>query len=107
MRNNKEDLLIEEYDSHFSYQTKKNKLNISFNRIAFIFFVFIIVTLTFSTKVIYLGSLKKKVLNQNLSISEFRSSIIDRNGNIVAKTVITNNVGINPNLAIDKKKIIT
>ena len=57
---NKTDLFIEEYDAHFSYQTKKTNLNISFNRIAFIFFVFVIVSLIFSTKAVFLGSLKKK-----------------------------------------------
>ena len=104
--NNKSDLLLEEYDSHFSYKTKKNNLNISFNRIAFIFFIFIIVSLIFSTKTIFLGSLKKNILKKNFSESEFRSSILDRNGNIIAKTVITNNVGINPKLVIDKKKLL-
>ena len=99
-------MLLEEYDSHFSYKTKKNNLNISFNRIAFIFFIFIIVSLIFSTKTIFLGSLKKNILKKNFSKSEFRSSILDRNGNIIAKTVITNNVGINPKLVIDKKKLL-
>ena len=103
---NKTDLFIEEYDAHFSYQTKKTNLNISFNRIAFIFFVFVIVSLIFSTKAVFLGSLKKKITNKNLIESEFRSSIVDRNGNIIAKTIITNNVGINPNLVIDKKKLL-
>ena len=59
-KNNKSDLLIEEYESHFSYEAKKSNLNISFNRIAFIFFVFVIVSIIFSTKTIFLGSLKKK-----------------------------------------------
>ena len=99
-------MLLEEYDSHFSYKTKKNNLNISFNRIAFIFFIFIIVSLIFSIKTIFLGSLKKNILKKNFSESEFRSSILDRNGNIIAKTVITNNVGINPKLVIDKKKLL-
>jgi len=103
---NKTDLLIEEYDAHFSYQTKKTNLNISFNRIAFIFFVFVIVSLIFSTKAVFLGSVKKKITNKNLIESEFRSSILDRSGNIIAKTIITNNVGINPNLVIDKKKLL-
>ena len=103
---NKTDLLIEEYDVHFSYQTKKTNLNISFNRIAFIFFVFVIVSLIFSTKAIYLGSLKKKITNKNLIESEFRSSIVDRSGNIIAKTIVANNVGINPNLVIDKRKLL-
>ena len=104
--NNKEDLLIEEYDDQFSYQTKKSNLNISFNRIAFIFFVFVIVSLIFSTKALFLGSLNAKIENKNLIKSEFRSSIIDRNENLIAKTIITHNVGINPNLVIDKKKLL-
>ena len=103
---NKSNLLIEEYDSHFYYKAKKTKLNISFNRIAFIFFVFVIVSIIFSTKAIFLGSLKKKLTNKNLIKSEFRSSIIDRNNNLIAKTVISYNVGINPNLVIDKKKLL-
>ena len=98
--------MIEEYDSQFSYQTKKNNLNISFNRIAFIFFVFVIVSLIFSTKAIFLSSLKAKISNLDFLESEFRSSIVDRNENIIAKTIITNNVGINPNLVIDKERLL-
>ena len=104
--NNREYLTIEEYDSHFSYQTKKNNLNISFNRVAFIFFVFVIISIIFSTKVVFLGSLKKKVTNKSLIESEFRSSIVDKNGNIIAKTVVTHNVGIDPKLVIDRKKLL-
>jgi len=105
-KSNKTDLLIEEYDSHFLYETKKTNLNISFNRIAFIFFVFVIVSIIFSVKATFLGSLKKKISNRNLIESEFRSSIVDRNGNIIAKTIISNNVGINPNLVIEKRKLL-
>ena len=104
--NNKEDLLIEEYDSHFSYKTKKTNLNISFNRVAFIFFVFVIVSLIFSTKAIFIGSLKKIIPSKNLIESEFRSSILDKNGNIIAKTVVTHNVGIDPKLVINRKKLL-
>ena len=104
--NNREYLSIEEYDSHFSYQTKKTNLNISFNRVAFIFFVFVIISIIFSTKAIFLGSLKKKITNKSLIESEFRSSILDKKGNIIAKTVVTHNVGIDPKLVIDKKKLL-
>ena len=104
--NDQRDLLIEEYESHFSYQEKKSNLNISFNRVAFIFFIFLIISIIFSTKAVYLGSLKKKITQNKLIKSEFRSGIVDNNGNIIAKTVITNNVGINPNLVIDKKKLL-
>ena len=106
MKNSNKDLLIEEYESHFSYETNKNNLNISFNRIAFIYFVFVAISLIFSTKAIFLGSLKTKISNLNFVESEFRSSIIDRNENIIAKTIITNNVGINPNLVIDKERLL-
>ena len=98
--------MIEEYDGQFFYQTKKTNLNISFNRIAFIFFIFVIISLIFSTKAVFLGSLKKKISNKNIIISEFRSSIVDRNGDLIAKTIITNNVGIDPKLVIDKKKLL-
>ena len=104
--NNKENLFIEEYEDQFFYQTKKSNLNISFNRIAFIFFVFVIVSIIFSTKAIFLGSLSAKIKNKNLIKSEFRSSIIDRNNNLIAKTIITQNVGINPKLVIDKEKLL-
>ena len=104
--NDQKDLLIEEYESHFSYQEKTSNLNISFNRVAFIFFIFLIVSIIFSTKAVYLGSLKKNITQNKLIKSEFRSGIVDNNGNIIAKTVITNNVGINPNLVIDKKKLL-
>ena len=105
-KNNKTDLLIEEYESHFSYQAKKSNLNVSFNRIAFIFFVFVILSIIFSTKALFLGSLKKKIINKNLIELEFRSSIVDRNGNLIAKTIITSNVGIDPKLVIDKNKLL-
>ena len=101
---NETDLLIEEYDSQFSYQ-KKSKLNISFNRIAFIFFVFVILSIIFSTKALFLGSLEKKI-KKNVLESEFRSSVIDRNGNLIAKSIITYNAGIDPKLVIDKDKLL-
>ena len=105
-KTSKTDLLIEEYDNQFLYQSKKSNLNISFNRIAFIFFVFGIVSIIFSIKAIYLGSLTKNIKNKNLIESEFRSSIVDINENLIAKTIVTNNVGVNPNLVIDKKKLL-
>ena len=101
---NETDLLIEEYDSQFSYQ-KKSKLNISFKRIAFIFFVFVILSIIFSTKALFLGSLEKKI-KKNIIESEFRSSIVDRKGNLIAKSIITYNAGIDPKLVIDKDKLL-
>ena len=67
--NDQKDLLIEEYESHFSYEAKKSNLNISFNRVAFIFFIFFTISIIFSTKAVYLGSLKKQI-TQNKEILE-------------------------------------
>ena len=93
---------FEKLDNKYS----KNKLNISFNRVAFIFFIFVTVLLIFSLKAFYLTG--KKLPSNNISNlkKEIRSNILDRNNKILAKTIITRNIGINPNLVIDKKKLI-
>ena len=84
----------------------KNKLNISFNRIAFIFFTFILVLFIFSLKAVYLTGKKLPQNNIISSKKEIRNNILDRNGNILAKTILTRNIGINPNLVINKKSLI-
>ena len=84
----------------------KNKLNISFNRIAFIFFIFLLVLLIFSLKAFYLTGKNLPQSNFVSSKKEVRNNILDRNNNILAKTIITRNIGINPNLVIDKKKLL-
>ena len=99
-------LILEDYEAEFSYNKSKSNLKISFNRIAFIFFIFFIIALIFSSKVVYLGTLDSNKKNNELVKSDFRSSILDREGNLLAKTVITTNIGINPNLIIDKKKLL-
>jgi len=78
-KKNNINLILEEYESEFSYNRARSNLNISFNRIAFIFFIFLVISIIFSTKAIYLGSLKKyKFANININ-TELRSSIIYRN----------------------------
>ena len=97
---------LEEYESRLSFNNSKTGLNISFNRVAFIFFIFFGISIIFSIKSIYLGSLKKNVINNLSNNTKFRSSILDRSGNIIAKSVFTTNVGLNPNLVIDKKRLL-
>ena len=84
----------------------KNKLNISFNRVAFIFFSFVLVLLIFSLKAFYLTGKELPENNSLGSKKEIRNNILDRNNNILAKTIVTRNIGINPNLVIDKKKLL-
>ena len=90
----------------FSYVEKKIDLNISFERIAFIFFVFFIISILFSVKVLILSNKtysEEKILSKK---ENFRSSITDREGNILAKSVQALNLGIDPKLVVDKKKLL-
>ena len=95
-----------EHNSEFSYNENKSNIKISFERIAFIFFVFFIVAIIFSSKVIILSLDDKVFKNKILKKENFRSSILDKKGNILAKTVSVINVGINPNLVINKEKLL-
>ena len=107
--NKKEDekLTLTNHNNEFLFKKNKSNLSISFNRIAFIFFIFFIISLLFSIKIFYFGSLfNKKIIKASVIKKDFRSDIIDRNGNIIAKSVITSNIGINPNLVKDKKKLL-
>ncbi len=108
MINNKEKkIYLSDYDGEFSFSKKIYKKNISFNRIAFIFFFFLFISLVFSVKIFYYGSISEKKLSQTKinQESNIRSDIIDINGNFLAKTVFTQNVGINPKHEKDKKKL--
>jgi len=105
---NRERLVLENYENEFFYKRNKSNLNITFNRIAFIFFIFLMVCTIYTIKVFYLGSLNSKI-NKEISIlvkNNYRADIIDINGNFLAKTVNTINVGINPSLVINKKKLL-
>ena len=99
-------IYIENDFDKLSKKYSKNKLNISFNRVAFIFFTFILVLIIFSLKAFYLTG--KKLPNNNLISleKEIRGNIVDRNNNILAKTIITRNIGINPSLVIDRQKLL-
>ena len=105
---NKERLTIEDYENEFFFKKKNKSLNISFNRIAFIFFAFLFVCLIYSIKVIYLGSLESEfnIEKKNFLKKNYRADIIDRNGDFLVKTVNTVNIGINPKLIIDKQKLL-
>ncbi len=93
-------------EENFKFEAIRSNLKISFERISFIFFIFFIITIIFTTKTIYLGF---KKTNQTQTVKEkekYRASIMDRNGNIIAKTVRVTNLGINPNQLIDKEKLL-
>ena len=74
---NKEPLTLEKYENEFSYQINKSNLKISFNRIAFIFFIFLMICTIYSIKVLYLGSLNSDEVNKNfISIKNHSMELI-------------------------------
>ena len=100
-------ILLEEYENKFLYKKSKTNLNIEFNRIAFIFFVFFIIAIIFSIQLLHLGSLEKENDIKPLIIKKnYRADIIDRNGNYLVKTVSSIDIGINPIEVIDKKRLL-
>ena len=107
-KDNSEIFVLEDYESEFLYKKNKSNLNITFNRIAFIFFVFSIISIIYSIKVFYLGSLNSKIkIEKFLPIKKnYRADILDNNGDFIAKAVNTQTAGINPNSVIDEKKLL-
>ena len=100
--------VLEDYESEFSYKKNKSNLNITFNRIAFIYFVFFMISIIYSIKVFYLGSLNSKIkIEKFLPIKKnYRADILDNNGEFMAKAVNTQIAGINPDSIIDEKKLL-
>jgi len=101
-------IILENYENEFSYRKSKTNLNIQFNRIAFIFFVFLVISIIFSIQLLHLGASKKTIDNtKSKTINKnYRADIIDRNGNFLVKTVSSIDIGINPVEVIDKKKLL-
>ena len=107
MNDNKNNVTLEEYENEFSYKKSKTNLNIEFNRIAFIFFIFLAISIIYSIQLLHLGSLKIKNETKTLIAKKsYRADIMDRNGNYLVKTVSSIDIGINPIDVIDKKKLL-
>jgi len=108
MRDKNPKIILEEYKNEFLYKKSKTNLNIQFNRIAFIFFVFLVISVIFSIQLLHLGTSQKKINSTKPVINNknYRADIIDRNGNYLAKTVSSIDIGINPIEVIDKKKLL-
>ena len=110
MNDRKTKFILEDDQSDFQYQKNKLKLNISFNRISFIFFIFFIIFVIYSIHLIHLGSRNSKIESKNNIISSFnnlyRADIVDRNDKYLSKTVSSIDIGISTHKVIDKKKLL-
>ena len=107
MSDKKNNVTLEEYENEFLYKENKTNLNIEFNRIAFIFFVFLVISTIYSIQLLHLGSLRIKSETKPLITKKnYRAGIIDRNGNYLVKSVSSIDIGISPIEIIDKKKLL-
>ncbi len=108
MKSKNPKITLEEYENEFSYRKSKTNLNIEFNRIAFIFFIFLTISIIFSIQLLHLGSLKKenKATKTFVNKKNYRADIVDRKGDYLVKTVSSVDIGISPMEVIDKKKLL-
>ena len=107
--NSKDRFVLYDNNDRFDYNQSKTDINIKFNRVAFIFFVLLVITIIYSIHLTHLSLRKTGSLsdNQNKTFSKLqRQNIVDRNGDFLAKTVSSIDIGINPIETIDKKKLL-
>ena len=110
MKQSKSNIIIEDYKNNFIYKKSETNLNIKFNRVAFIFFIFFIIYLIYTIHLIHLGSRSSKVnkIENTPGVIDnlYRADILDINGNYLAKTVRSIDIGIKTTDVIDKKKLL-
>ena len=106
---NSDKFVLYESENKFEYTKIKSDLDIRFNRVAFIFFIFFIISIIYLIHLTHLGLRKSDSLNENqikVLNNLKRADIIDRNGNFLARTVSSVDIGINPIEIIDNKKLM-
>ena len=110
MKNKKQNIILEDQQDNFLFKKTKSNLDISFNRVSFIFFVFFVIFLIYSIHLAHLGSRKPKIditnnVKQPLN-KLYRADIVDRNGRYLVKTVSSIDIGISTKKVINQKKLL-
>ena len=110
MSNKGSKIILEVQQNDFVYKKSKSNLNLSFNRVSFIFFVFFIIFFIYTIHLIHLGSRKSKIDTNSNPVSTinklYRADVVDRNGRYLVKTVSSIDIGISTKKVIDKKKLL-
>ena len=110
MNSNNSRIILEDHAKDSLYEKNKSNLNISFNRISFIFFIFFMVSLIYSIHLIHLGFRAENTVMTNKARSSinklYRADIIDRNGKYLVKTISSIDIGISPSKIINEKKLL-
>ena len=103
-KNQNDKIIINKLNLNLADFSQK-KFKISLNRVAFIFLIILFLIILYSTRIVYLSS---KTLQHNPFKPNVisRADITDRDGNYISKSVFTSNIGIDPKLVKDKKKLL-
>ncbi len=103
-------IILETQENDFSYKRSKSNLNITFNRISFIFFIFFIIFIIYLVHLAHLGSRNSKMNETNdlkkVSNKLYRADIIDTNNKYLVKTINSIDIGISPSKIINEKKLL-
>jgi len=103
-------IILETQENDFSYKRSKSNLNITFNRISFIFFIFFLIFIIYLIHLAHLGSRNSKIDEMNkikkVSNKLYRADIIDTNNKYLVKTINSIDIGISPSKIIDEKKLL-
>ena len=107
---NKKSFYYDDYSHENNIKTKNNNsIEISKNRMAFTFFVILSIAIILGIKILYLSFFEKESFSNIYSKKIFlpnRLDIVDRNGEILARSVNAWAAGISPKLIKDEKKLL-
>ena len=107
---NKKSFYYDDYSHQNNIKTKNNNsIEISKNRMAFTFFVILSIAVILGIKILYLSFFEKESFSNIYSKKIFlpnRLDIVDRNGEILARSVNAWAAGISPKLIKDEKKLL-
>jgi len=107
---NKKSFYYDDYSYKNNIKTKNNNsIEISKSRMAFTFFLILSITAILSIKILYLSFFEKESFGNIYNKKNFlpnRIDIVDRNGEILARSVNAWAAGISPKFIKDEKKLL-
>jgi len=107
---NKKSFYYDDYSHENNIKTKNNNLiEISKNRMVFTFFVILSIAAILGIKILYLSFFEKESFTNIYNKKNFlpnRIDIVDRNGEILARSVNAWAAGISPKFIKDEKKLL-
>ena len=110
IKKNKKSFYYDDYSHENNIKTKNNNLiEISKNRMVFTFFVILSIAAILGIKILYLSFFEKESFSNIYNKKNFlpnRIDIVDRNGEILARSVNAWAAGISPKFIKDEKKLL-